>query len=266
MMNFPTYPFKQLLSGGLLCCLFLLATYLFQAFFPAMYVDAFSSSMYLLMWLILFVGALLWTFHVKEKRIIDISEVIDWQFIAAFILITADEIYMIMPKEVHMETAPVLFSYTIPILVVSIMIAVATKISVMLYQKLAGERRQAVLQTQKIQQLLDSPPIGHKDVLFFRKLIENRSIAQLSARDYLLLVEECRMIDPEFFTWLEQQDCHLPPRDIVLCVLIRMYKTKEEILSIFCITDGTYRTMKSRVRKRLSIDDKELETFLREVI
>ena len=24
-----------------------------------------------------------------------------------------------------------------------------------------------------------------------------------------------------------------------------MYKTKEEILSIFCITDGTYRTMKS---------------------
>ena len=80
------------------------------------------------------------------------------------------------------------------------------------------------------------------------------------------MVEECRMIDPEFFTWLEQQDYHLPPRDIVLCVLIRMYKTKEEILSIFCITDGTYRTMKSRVRKRLSIDDKELETFLREVI
>lgn len=265
-MNFPTYPFKQLFSGGLLCCLILLATYLFQAFFPEMYVDAFSSSMYFLMWLILFVGVLLWTFHVKGERIIGISKVIVWQFIAAFILITADEIYMIMPKEVHMGTAPVLSSYTIPILVVGIMIAVATKISVMLYQKLAGERRQAVLQTQKIQQLLDSPPIEHKDVLLFRKLIENRSIAQLSARDYLLLVEECRMIDPEFFTWLEQLDCHLPPRDIVLCVLIRMYKTKEEILSIFCITDGTYRTMKSRVRKRLSIDDKELEAFLREAI
>ena len=43
-MKFSTYSFKQLLSGGLLCCLILLAAYIFQAFFPGMYVDAFSSS------------------------------------------------------------------------------------------------------------------------------------------------------------------------------------------------------------------------------
>lgn len=55
-MKFSTYSFKQLLSGGLLCCLILLAAYIFQAFFPGMYVDAFSSSMHLLMWLTLFVG------------------------------------------------------------------------------------------------------------------------------------------------------------------------------------------------------------------
>ena len=90
-MKFSTYSFKQLLSGGLLCCLILLAAYIFQAFFPGMYVDAFSSSMHLLMWLTLFVGALLWTFHEKGEPF-GISEVIDWQFIAAFILITADEI------------------------------------------------------------------------------------------------------------------------------------------------------------------------------
>ena len=42
-MKFSTYSFKQLLSGGLLCCLILLAAYIFQAFFPGMYVDAFSS-------------------------------------------------------------------------------------------------------------------------------------------------------------------------------------------------------------------------------
>jgi hypothetical protein len=106
-MKFSTYSFKQLLSGGLLCCLILLAAYIFQAFFPGMYVDAFSSSMHLLMWLTLFVGALLWTFHEKGETF-GISEVIDWQFIAAFILITADEIYMIMPREIHMEIAPVL--------------------------------------------------------------------------------------------------------------------------------------------------------------
>ena len=33
-MKFSTYSFKQLLSGGLLCCLILLAAYIFQAFFP----------------------------------------------------------------------------------------------------------------------------------------------------------------------------------------------------------------------------------------
>jgi len=41
-----------------------------------------------------------------------------------------------------------------------------------------------------------------------------------------------------------------------------MCKTKGEILSIFCISDGTYRTMKSRVRKRLGIGEEDLEVFL----
>ena len=41
-----------------------------------------------------------------------------------------------------------------------------------------------------------------------------------------------------------------------------MYKTKEEILSIFCIADGAYRTMRSRARKRLGLDDKDLDVFL----
>lgn len=256
------YSLKQLLSGGVLCCLILLAAYLFQAFFPEMYVDAFSSSMHLLMWLILFVGALLWTFRAKGERI-GISEVIDWQFIAAFILLTADQIYMIMPREIHMEIAPALSEYTIPVLVVvGIMVAATIKVSITLYQKLADERLQAILQTQKIQQLLDSPPSEQKGMSSVRKLIENQSIAQFSAKDYLLLVEGCQLIDPELFAWLKKQEYQLPPRDIILCVLIRMYKNKEEILSIFCITDGTYRTMKSRTRKRLDIADKELETFL----
>lgn len=117
--------------------------------FPGMYVDAFSSSMHLLMWLTLFVGALLWTFHEKGETF-GISEVIDWQFIAAFILITADEIYMIMPREIHMEIAPVLSEYTIPVLaVIGIMVAATIKVSITLYHKLADERRQAILQAQK---------------------------------------------------------------------------------------------------------------------
>ena len=262
MMKQSIYSFKQLLSGGLLCCAILLAAYIFQAFFPEMFVDAFSPSIHLLMWLTLFVGALLWTFRVKGERI-GISEVIDWQFIAAFVLITADQIYIIMPKEIHLDIAPVLSGYTIPVLVVvGIMVAGTIKVSIALYQKLADERRQTILQAQKIQQLMDDPPTEQKGVSFLRMLIENRSIAQLSVKDYLLLVEGCHLIDPDLFAWLRRQGCQLTPRDIVLCVLIRMCKTKGEILSIFCISDGTYRTMKSRVRKRLGIGEEDLEVFL----
>ena len=43
------------------------------------------------------------------------------------------------------------------------------------------------------------------------------------------------------------------------------YKTKEEILSVLCVSDGSYRTMRSRARKRLGIIDKELEAFLLEI-
>lgn len=256
------YSFKQLLSGGLLCCAILLAAYLFQVLFPEMFVDAFSSSIYLMMWLTLFVGALLWTF--REQGInSELSTIIDWQFIAAFILIIADQIYIIMPKEIHQEIAPALSVYTIPTLViVGILIAGLIKFSILLHQRLVNERQQSILQTQKLQELLNSSPVEQKGTPLVRKLLENKSISQFTTQDYLLLVEGCQMIDPDFFVWLQKRDCQLTPRDIVLCVLLRMYKTKEEILTVFCISDGTYRTMKSRLRKRLGIENVELEIFL----
>lgn len=99
---------KSRLAGGLLCCLVLLAAYLFQMFFPGMYVDAFSSSFYLFAWLILFVGALLWTLREKGTSGLP-SEITDWQCIAAFLLIVANQIYVVMPKEVHVELAPVIY-------------------------------------------------------------------------------------------------------------------------------------------------------------
>ena len=136
-------------------------------------------------------------FQVYKGETFGISEVIDWQFIAAFILITADEIYMIMPREIHMEIAPVLSEYTIPVLaVIGIMVAATIKVSITLYHKLADERRQAILQAQKIQQLLDSPPPEQKGISFLRKLVENQSIAQFSAKDYLLPVSYTHLTLP----------------------------------------------------------------------
>lgn len=44
-----------------------------------------------------------------------------------------------------------------------------------------------------------------------------------------------------------------------------MSKTKEDMMSIFDINDGNYRTLRSRVRRRLSIEDEDMETFLKEL-
>lgn len=260
-----TYSFKQLLSGGLFCCLILLAAYLFWLLFPEMHSDAFSSSICFLMWLIFFVGALLWAFHVKGGRA-SFSKILDWQFITAFILVIANQTYIIMSKEFHTEVAPLWADYAFPVLiVVGIMVAGTIKVSIALCRKLAVERRRAALLTQKMQQILNSPPAEQKAISLLRMLIENTSIAQFSAGDYLLLVKGCQIIDPVFFAWLKKRGCPLPSRDIVLCVLIRMHKTKEEILTIFCISDGSYRTMRSRARKRLDIEDTDIETFLQEL-
>lgn len=259
------YFLKERLAGGLLCCLVLLAAYLFQMLFPEMYVDAFSSSIYLSMWLTLFVGALLWTFRERNAQILP-SEITDWQCIAAFLLLTSNQIFMILPKEYQEEVAPVLSAYTLPALVVGgIVMAGLIKLLITLYRHLNNERQRSVLQTQRVRKLLDSTPSVHGDILLVRRLRENKSISQLSVDDYFLLVEGCRMIDPNFFIWLRERDFQLSSRDIVWCVLVRMQKTREEITSILGIVDGTYRTMLSRLRKRLNVGEIDLEAFLKKL-
>ena len=148
------YPFKQLLSGGLLCVIVVIAAYLFEVLFPGMYVDAFSSSVYLSFWMVLLVGAMIWTF--REPGIHGIaSEITDWQLIAAFLLFVADRIYVMMPKEVHEVVGPMLSTYTLPILIIgSLIVTGLIKFSTSLYKRLEDERKQNILQTQRIQQLL----------------------------------------------------------------------------------------------------------------
>lgn len=257
--------FKHRLAGGLLCCFVLVGAYMFQMFFPGMYIDAFSSSIYLSMWMILFVGALLWTFREKGTYGLP-TEVTDWQCVAAFLLITGNQIYTIVPKEIHQKIAPVLSVYTIPALAaVGLVLAGLIKFTSSLRRRLESERQRAILQTQRLQELLSSPPPEQKDVLLVRRLMENKSISQLSDAEYLVLVEGCCTIDPVFFVWMKNQNLRLPSRDIVLCVLVRMRKTQEEILSIFGISNGAYRTMKSRTRGRLGIGDKDLEFLQQEL-
>lgn len=256
------YSFKQLSSGGLLCCGVIIIAYLSQIFFPEWYVDAFSSSIYLTLWMILFVGALLWTIREPNAQGLG-AEITDWQFIAAFLLFVSNRVFEVMPKEIHRIMDPVLSAYMLPALIVGgLVVAGIIKLAITLYRKLDVERQQTILQTQRIKELIDSPPPTQKGLLLFRYLIENKSISLFSASDISMLVEGCHAIDPIFFAWLKKQDIQPPPRDIILCVLIRMRKSKGEILSILCINDGSYRVMKSRARKRFNFENDDWEVFL----
>lgn len=256
---------KERLAGGLLCCLVLAAAYVFQLFFPGLYIDAFSSSYYLTLWMILFVGAVLWTIREKDTHTLP-SEVTDWQCIAAFLLVVCSQIYNIMPKEIHASIAPIISVYTLPIFaVVCLIMAGLIKFSISMYQLLENERKQAALERQRLQEILSSPLTEQKGISLVRNLLENQSIAQFSAKKYLLLVEECRIIDPVLFAWLSDKNLKVTSRDIVLFVLIRMRKTKEDIISIFSISESSYRTMKSRARDRLCLDNQDLEAFLHEI-
>lgn len=256
---------KRRLAGGLFCCLLLVIAYLFQVFFSEIYVDEFTSSIYLSLWMILFVWALLWTFREDGVHRLP-AEVTDWQCVAAFLLIVSDQIYNILPKEIHLEIAPVISAYTLPLLaIVCLMIAGLIKFSISVYRLLENERKQSALEIQRLQELLAYFPAQQKEVLLVRKLLENESIAQFTTKEYLLLVEECRTIDPALFIWLRDKKPKITSRDIVLFVLIRMRKTKEEILSILCISENTYRTMKSRARDRLGIEKKNIEAFLQNI-
>lgn len=253
---------KTRLAGGLLCCLVLIVAYLFQFFYSNIYVDPFSSSHFSLIWLILFVCALLWTF--RDKRIHGLpTELTDWPCIAAFLLVVANQIYIVIPKEVHVQLAPALSIYAIPVLViVGLVVAGIVKLSISLYRLLINEQQKTRLQETRLRELLSSPPSLMESVIYVRKLLENKSIYQLSADEYLMLIEGCRAVDPVFFVWLKDKQIQLPPRDIVFCVLIRMRKTKEDILSIFNISDGAYRTLRFRVKGRLGMEDSDVESFL----
>lgn len=64
---------------------------------------------------------------------------------------------------------------------------------------------------------------------------------------------------------MKEKQFEMKPRYIVYCVLIRMGKTKEDMMSIFDINDGNYRTLRSRVRRRLSKGGETMRVKVRSV-
>ena len=93
----------------------------------------------------------------------------------------------------------------------------------------------------------------NSETRFYRKLLTNEPIGQLSNAELLSLVKECQQhLDPEFFLWLKLNRVEgLSARSIILCILIRLHKNADEIEQILGMSHGTYRTYKSRLARRL---------------
>lgn len=263
-MKFSFYPLKQLLSGGALCCLVLLGAYAFQAYFPEFFVGAISSSLYSLMWISLFVGSLIWTFRENYQQGM-FTKFVDWQYIAGFLLLLSDQIYALIPKEFSLEVTPMMSAYSIPMLaLVGVAMFSLLKVSTALRHKLDTQRQQAELREKKILQLLDAAPKEQQGLVLVCRFLRKEQSANLSPEENQLLQEGFKLIDPFFFVWMEEQGHQLSLREVIYCVLVRMNMTKESIQKVFSLSDGAYRTMKSRVRNHLKIDtSKDMDAFLR---
>lgn len=46
----------------------------------------------------------------------------------------------------------------------------------------------------------------------------------------------------------------LTHREVVICILMRMGKEKPEIIDLLRCSDGSYRTLKNRIKSKLCID------------
>lgn len=254
------------LVDGLLCCLVLALGYFLPTLFPGFFVDGFSSSICLLLWMNVFVWSLLWTLREKEVRELP-TELTDWQLIAAFLLIVSDQIYNLMPKDIHDAMAPALSTYSIPAFACAGLIIVGmTKLYISRRRVLVKEQELLAMEIKGLQKLIDSPPSSpSKGLLFIRRFILNQSVAQLSTQEKLLLLEACSMVDPILFTWLKKKEYGLTPNNVMVCVLLRMGKTKEEIMTILGLSDSAYRSLKTRLRKRLGMGDTDWRIFLQEI-
>lgn len=254
---------RHRLAGGVLCCLVLVAAYLFQILFPALSNNMFTLTLYLLIWVALFAGALLWTFREEKVERLP-SQIVNVSYIAAFCLFIADQIHGILPKEMHEDLHPYFSNYTFLILVIAgLVVAGLAHFSLSLYRKLKTERQQSALRIKQFKKTLPSSSSEEKEVVVMRKLLENKPIISLFKGDHCpALIKGCQRIDPVFFAWLEKNKFKCQDRDIIFCVLIRLQKSKEEILTILGLDNGAYRTMKSRACKRLNLETPDMETFL----
>ncbi len=245
---------NQPLSGMVLCCVVLVLVYVEVRRLSRVddMPDGFAIS-WQVFGLMALLALTLWVTWRGSRTCRLPSAVPEWAVFGAFVLTVSNSCYALLPKSFHDSWDVPLHSYLLPVVFLGgaftflLMVGIAKAV-----KRQKEERRLRMLEHEEFVRQLNAPS-SDKEHSLVRLLLENRSIMHLSRKELLRLVSECRVVDAPFFRWLREEGYAdvLKPREILYCVLVRMYKGKEDIRQILGLEEGSYRTFKSRLAAKL---------------
>lgn len=101
----------------------------------------------------------------------------------------------------------------------------------------------------------------------YNDIFQNKNLSQLSVRELNCFVKFYAQIDPDFSIWFIEKEKLLTQREIVICILIRMGKGKQKIINLLRCSDGSYRTLKNRIKSKLCTDiyKYEFEEYIKQL-
>lgn len=85
-------------------------------------------------------------------------------------------------------------------------------------------------------------------------ILENKNLSQLKVEELSNFIKFYTQIDTDFSLWFMEKERLLTHREVVICILMRMGKEKPEIIDLLRCSDGSYRTLKNRIKSKLCID------------
>lgn len=82
-------------------------------------------------------------------------------------------------------------------------------------------------------------------------ILQNQNLSQLKIKELSNFITFYMQIDTNFSSWIVEKKELLTQREILICILIRMGKEKQDIINSLRCSDGAYRTLKNRIKSKL---------------
>mgnify|MGYP000757714980 FL=1 len=146
----------------------------------------------------------------------------------------------------------------------------------LLYVKPSLKKQQQIIRRMEIESKQTSQTYAY-DIAHLKSIISgmhiyiavlhNKNLSQLNSQDLHCFIKCYKEIDVTFAEWIEKYNAILTNREMTICILMRMGKEKQEIIAILQCSDGSYRTIKNRIKSKLTFLSSryELEKSIKEL-